>query len=89
MLAYRIPYSHKLGSYVSSKLAESPEEALKLVQAVHKKTGMSGAPNLGAIEYGTPYPADPQPFGWTASEVQPARRKQGGTGAEPLLAAAA
>lgn len=57
-LLYRIPFEDRWGKHVAGKWAESPEEALGFLKAQHNK------PGRGEADYGTPVPADPQPFGF-------------------------
>lgn len=58
MICYKIPYSHKFGSFVASKWAQTPEEAVALV----KKCQGGMAASTGAIIYGKAVPETPQPF---------------------------
>lgn len=58
MLCYKIPYQHKFGSFVASKWAQTPEEALSLVKKA--QAGMSAS--TGIITYGPVVPVCPQPF---------------------------
>lgn len=60
MPCFTVTYSHRFGSFSSSKWAETPEDALSMVKGVHKKNGLSTA--VGHITYEPAKLVTPQPF---------------------------